>query len=128
MATHPVKIPRCYGLLLDMSLEDCQQCLLNESCSSAMKRGPLKQSDITLNNPAKNEPTSKKLLALAVVRKYGLPAVIHSRKWGELELTEQTLDDFYNIDCFLTSIPALQILLRAKLTPSEDTDGDVTDS
>lgn len=109
MAT-PAKVPDCYGNLYDSAVEACQACLLNTDCKKAQsKPRAAEDTDVQI-------PDDKKSLILAVCKKFGIPTSYYSnRAKVTYEVTEENKEEFFNLDLLITSKPALEKLLRAKL-------------
>lgn len=111
----PARMPDCYGLLHDLESEDCACCLIRKQCESAMDSPKIPKTQI-LQDEESDAPKNKKLLTLAVLRKFGIPAMIKGKESDSpVEITEENLDNFYSIECVLTTKAALNILLKAKL-------------
>lgn len=108
-----MNVPPCYGNLHSNDTEECQCCLLNPQCLAAMDRPKLAIGEKADLGPI---PKEKKLLILAVCRKFGIPTVyVPKGQKEEFQVTEENIKDFHNLDFLLTSVTSLEHLFRIEL-------------
>ena len=109
----PVKVPPCYGHLYSLTDKSCMACLLNSDCAKAKERPKVPQN---VDSEEADLPKDKKRLILAVCHKYGVSTEYTPRGGNvPMEITEESVDDFFNLDFLLTTKPALKKLLTARM-------------
>lgn len=116
----PSTLPKCYGLF-DLESELCAQCLANHECFQASLRISSDERRINFLK-AIDIPKDKKRMILATCVKFGIPTTYHSSKYGrDFTVTEENLNEFYNIDCLLTTKSALLKFLTANVEVNNET-------